>query len=52
LLYGQGVTPDPGTKRTRDAIDVFDIAEKHQINAKDLFRLAAKVMKYVQEIVE
>lgn len=47
-----GRYPDPGTKRTRDAIDVFDIAEKHQINAKDLFRLAAKVMKHVQEIVE
>jgi hypothetical protein len=47
-----GRYPDPGTKRTRDAIDIFDISEKYQINAKDLFELATKVMKHVQEIVK
>ncbi|MBT2866334.1 hypothetical protein JQK19_03690 [Chromobacterium violaceum] len=43
-----GRYPDPGTRRTSDAIDVFDISEKHQISGKDLFELTTKVMNYVQ----
>lgn len=46
-----GRYPDPGTKRTRDATDVFDIAEKHEINAKELFELSARVMSHVRKVV-
>ncbi len=46
-----GRYPDPGSKRLDNAVDVFDISEKHQINAKDLFALSARVMKHVQTVV-
>lgn len=47
-----GRYPDPGTKRTSNAVDVFDISEKNEINAKDLFELSAKVMRHVRTVVD
>lgn len=46
-----GRYPDPGSKRLGDTVDVFEISEQHKICAKDVFELAARVMKYVQEVV-
>lgn len=46
-----GRYPDPGSKRLSNAVDVFDLSEKHQINAKDLFALSTRVMKHVQTVV-
>ncbi|WP_218421639.1 hypothetical protein [Stutzerimonas stutzeri] len=46
-----GRYPDPGTKRASGVADVFDIAEKNEINAKELFHLATRIMKHVREVV-
>lgn len=46
-----GRYPDPGSRRVNDAEGVFEISEKHEISAKDLFELSAKVMKHVQPVV-
>lgn len=46
-----GRYPDPGSKRLTNAVDVFDLSERHQINAKDLFALSARVMKHVETVV-
>lgn len=46
-----GRYPDPGSRRVNDAEGVFEISEKHEISAKDLFELSAKVMKHVQTVV-
>lgn len=46
-----GRYPDPGTKRTRDALDVFKISETHQINARELFALSARIMRHVRDVV-
>jgi len=46
-----GRYPDPGSKRVGNAVDVFDIAEKHEINAKDLFSLSARIMREVSAVV-
>ena len=46
-----GRYPDPGSRRLNNAVDVFDLSEKHHINAKDLFDLSTRVMKYVQTVV-
>ncbi|MEI2806279.1 MAG: hypothetical protein V9G18_10145 [Albidovulum sp.] len=46
-----GRYPDPGSKRVDNAVDVFDISEKHQVSAKDLFSLSARIMKYVHTVV-
>lgn len=47
-----GRYPDPGSKRISNAVDVFEISEQHEINAKDLFQFSAKVMRYVQTVVD
>lgn len=46
-----GRYPDPGSRRVNDAEGVFEISEKHEISAKDLFELSTKVMKHVQTVV-
>lgn len=45
-----GRYPDPGSKRIDSAVDVFELSEKHQITAEDLFRLAGRIMGYVREV--
>lgn len=46
-----GRYPDPGSKRIGNAVDVFNISEKHKISAKDLFALSARIMRHVQTVV-
>lgn len=46
-----GRYPDPGTRRVNDTKSVFELSEKHEISAKDLFELSARVMKHVQTVV-
>jgi hypothetical protein len=46
-----GRYPDPGTKRTQEAMDIFDIAEEHQISAKELFELSTRIMKHIHNVV-
>ncbi len=46
-----GRYPDPGTGKTNHAEDIFTLAEQHQISAKDLFNLAARVMGHSHEML-
>ena len=47
-----GRYPDPGSGREGNAEEIFRVSEKHQIAAKDLFRLAARVMGYAKQVSE
>ncbi|MEL6092697.1 HEPN domain-containing protein [Plesiomonas shigelloides] len=47
-----GRYPDPGSQRVNNAEAIFEISEKHEICAKDLFELSAKVMNHVQTVVK
>jgi hypothetical protein len=51
FIYWAGKYPDPGSGREKDAVAVFEISEKHEISAKQLFVLAARVMGYAKEVV-
>ena len=42
---------DPGSGREDDVEEIFSISEKHEVCAKDLFDLSARVMKQVGKIV-
>ena len=46
-----GRYPDPGSGKDAKVEEVFTLAEQHQITAKDLFALAAQVMKHTTTIV-
>jgi len=46
-----GRYPDPGTGRDAKVEEVFTLAEKYQVTAKDLFSLAARVMKHTSTVV-
>ncbi|AYH00935.1 hypothetical protein C5E26_08325 [Pectobacterium parmentieri] len=50
FIIWAGRYPDPGTRRINDTINVFELSEKYEINAKDLFELSARVMKHVQTV--
>ena len=41
-----GRYPDPGFSRLGHADEIFQLSERYQISAKDLFALAARVMNY------
>ena len=47
-----GRYPDPGSGREDNAEEIFKLSEKHEIAAKDLFRLAARVMGHVKKVTE
>jgi hypothetical protein len=47
-----GRYPDPGSGREDNAEEIFNLSEKHAIAAKDLFRLAARVMGHVKKVTE
>jgi hypothetical protein len=49
FLMWAGRYPDPGSGREENATLIFELSEKHQISAKDLFVLASRVMRHVQE---
>jgi hypothetical protein len=44
-----GRYPDPGSGREDNTEEIFRLSEKHQIAAKDLFKLAARVMGHVKQ---
>ncbi|TFH79130.1 hypothetical protein [Pseudomonas kribbensis] len=46
-----GRYPDPGSGRVNDVEEVFSVAEEHEIAAKDLFELAARVMGHTNCVV-
>lgn len=46
-----GRYPDPGSNRTGEATETSSLSEKHEIAGRDLFDLAARVMKHVQSLV-
>ncbi|WP_346825589.1 hypothetical protein [Serratia inhibens] len=50
FVYWAGRYPDPGSGREDDAEDIFNISEKYQISAKDLFTLSTKVISHASEI--
>lgn len=52
FIYWAGKYPDPGSGREKDAVSVFDASEKHQISAKELFGLAARVMSHAREVID
>ena len=45
-----GRYPDPGSRRLNHAEEVFILSEQHQIAGRDVFGLAARVMKHVQSM--
>lgn len=47
-----GRYPDPGGGREAKFEEVFSLSEKHRIAGRDLFALAARVMKYASVVVE
>ena len=46
-----GRYPDPGSGRERFAMEIFDVSERHQISAKDLFDLASRVMGHSKTVI-
>jgi hypothetical protein len=46
-----GRYPDPGTGRDAKVEEVFTLAEKYRVTAKDLFALAARVMNHTSTVV-
>ncbi|WNF47915.1 hypothetical protein RHP75_05640 [Pseudomonas sp. SG20056] len=51
FVYWAGRYPDPGSGREDDAEEIFDISERNEISAHDLFKLSARVMGYAQEVI-
>ncbi len=47
-----GRYPDPGSGREDNPEEIFRLSEKYRIAAKDLFRLAARVMGHVKLVTE
>lgn len=50
-LVWAGRYPDPGSGREAQAQAIFALSERHQISGRDLFALAARVMRHVQTVV-
>lgn len=50
FVYWAGRYPDPGRKDIDKHEAVFELSETHQISARDLFTLAAKVMGHVKTL--
>lgn len=47
-----GRYPDPGTDKEHKLEEIFDVGEKHQVTASDLFKVAGRVMQYAQTVVD
>lgn len=52
FILWAGRYPDPGIGREQNSELVFQLSEKHEISAKDLFTTSAKVMSYADVIVK
>jgi hypothetical protein len=50
FVYWAGRYPDPGSGKEDDAEEIFDIAEKYQITASDLFKLSSRIMHHAQVV--
>ena len=46
-----GRYPDPGFGKESHAEEIFTLSERHQISAKELFALAARVMGHSREVL-
>jgi hypothetical protein len=47
-----GRYPDPGSGRVKDAEEIFQLSETHQIAANDVFLLATRIMRHTSTILE
>ncbi len=47
-----GRYPDPGAKFEADAKEIFDVSEREQICGREVFALAARVMKHAEVVVD
>jgi hypothetical protein len=48
FVYWAGRYPDPGFGKQTHAQEVFTISEEHEISARDLFTLAARIMGHAK----
>ncbi|MBV4540081.1 hypothetical protein HU738_003375 [Pseudomonas sp. RW4S2] len=46
-----GRYPDPGTGKEHKLEEIFDLGEKHQVTAFDLFNVCSRVMRHAQTVV-
>jgi len=51
-VYWAGRYPDPGYGYEQKTEQIFDLAEKHQVTAKEVFLLAAKVMGHAKTVAD
>lgn len=47
-----GRYPDPGSGRESNSEEIFEISEKYEVSAHDLFKLAARVMGHAKRFTE
>ena len=52
FVYWAGRYPDPGRKYIGKHERIFELSEQHEISARDLFQLAAKVTGHVKSLVD
>jgi len=52
FIYWAGKYPDPGSGREKDAVSIFEVSESHEISARELFELAARVAGYAETVVD
>lgn len=51
FIYWARKYPDPGSGREKDATSVFNISDKYEISAKQLFDLASRLMGYARVVI-
>lgn len=51
FLMWAGRYPDPGSGREDNAQEIFALSERHQIAGRDLFKLAGRVMRHVNNVL-
>ena len=50
FVYWAGRYPDPGQGKEKESEEIFDISEKNQVSAKDLFDLVSRIMAHAKTI--
>jgi hypothetical protein len=51
FIYWAGKYPDPGSGRESDAVSIFEISETHEISARELFALVARIMGHANTVI-
>jgi len=51
-IYWAGRYPDPGYGQEQKTEQIFDLAEKHEVTAKELFQLASRIMAHARVVAE